>query len=114
MGTLYENIYFLCERKKIKPSKMCVDLGLSKSLITKLKSKPEKTITADTAKKIADYFGVTVDRVLGTEQKEKPDRKADELDAETIELREIWDNSDADERQALLQMARLLKKRRNE
>ena len=30
-----------------------------------------KTINMETAQKIADYFGVSVDRVLGSEQKEK-------------------------------------------
>lgn len=84
MGTLYENIVSLCENKGIKPSKMCVELELSKSLVTKLKSNPEKTITAETAQKIADYFGVSVDRVLGTEQKEKPT-----ISEEDDELNEI-------------------------
>lgn len=48
------------------------------------------------------------------EQKEKPTTEiGSELDKETIELKEIWDASDADERAALLEMARLIKKRRN-
>ena len=79
MGTLHENailknIVTLCQDSspKISPSKMCTELGLSRSLITKLKEKPTRTINGDTAQKIADYFGVSVDRVLGSEQKEKP------------------------------------------
>ena len=64
---------------------MCVDLGLSKSLNTKLKNNPDKTINGETAQKIADYFGVSVDRVLGAEQKEKsPAPEGAELDAELI------------------------------
>lgn len=52
---------------------MCVDLGLSKSLMTDLKSGRKKGITAETAQKIADYFSVTVDRVLnGPETKKAP------------------------------------------
>lgn len=50
---------------------------------------------------------------LPTINKEKLAPNGNELDAETIELREIWDASDADERQTLLEMARLIKKRRN-
>jgi hypothetical protein len=46
------------------------------------------------------------------EQKEKPVLNEDELDEETKELRNIWDTSDLDERKALLEMARLIKKRR--
>lgn len=68
MSTLYENIRNLCSEKNIKPGRMCVDLDLSKSLMTDLKAGRKKTIRADTAQKIADYFGVTVDRVLGAEK----------------------------------------------
>lgn len=72
MSTLYENIRNLCSEGNIKPGRMCVDLGLSKSLMTDLKAGRKKTIRADTAQKIADYFGVTVDRVLGAEKKNEP------------------------------------------
>ena len=78
MGTydknpILESIEFLCSNAnpKVSFSKMCVDLGLSKSLKTKLKDNPEKTINSETSQKIAGYFGVSVDRVLGSEQKEK-------------------------------------------
>lgn len=71
MGTLYESIKELCIENGIKPSKMCVDLEMSKSMMTKLKNGTKKNIETGTAQKIADYFGVSVDRVLGSEQKEK-------------------------------------------
>lgn len=78
MGTfdknpILESIETLCGSAvpKVSFSKMCVDLGLSKSLKTKLKDNPQKTINGETAQKIADYFGVSVDRVLGSDQKEK-------------------------------------------
>lgn len=121
MGTfdknpILESIENLCEsaKPKVSFSKMCVDLGLSKSLNTKLKNNPSKTINGETAQKIADYFGVSVDRVLGSEQKEKsPTPEGMELDAETIQLKEIWDSADQEERKALLAMAEMLKARRN-
>ena len=64
MWTLYKSILSLCQERGIKGGKMCVDLGLSKSLMTDLKSGRKKGITAETAQKIADYFSVSVDRVL--------------------------------------------------
>jgi transcriptional regulator with XRE-family HTH domain len=57
---------------------MCVDLGLSKSMITKLKADPTRGINADTAQKIADYFGVSVDRVLGNSGQQKKPVPTDE------------------------------------
>jgi len=114
MGTLYESIISLCNDKGIKGGKMCVDLGISKSTMTDLKSGRRTGISMDTAQKIADYFDVSVDRVLGSEQKEKsPTPNGVELDAETIELREIWNSADQEEREALLAMAKMLKARRN-
>lgn len=64
MGTLYENIMSLCAQKGVKGGKMCVDLGISKSMMTKLRDNPNRQITSETAKKIADYFGVSVDYIL--------------------------------------------------
>ena len=71
MGTLYKSIKSLCDEKGVKGGKMCVDLGISKSTMTDLKSGRRTGISLETAQKIADYFGVTVDRVLGSDQKEK-------------------------------------------
>ena len=79
MCILYESIISLCEEKGIKGGKMCVDLGLSKSLMTDLKAGRKKSIHAKTAQKIADYFNVSVDRVLGSELKEKHIANDDEL-----------------------------------
>ncbi len=71
MCTLYESILSLCTEHGIKGGKMCVDLGLSKSLMSDLKSGRKKGITAETAQKIADYFNVSVDRVLTGQETEK-------------------------------------------
>lgn len=85
MGTLYESIISLCNDKGIKGGKMCVDLGISKSTMTDLKSGRRTGISMETAQKIADYFGVSVDRVLGSEQKEKPTLKeGEQLDSNLI------------------------------
>lgn len=114
MNTLYENIKSLCDEKGVSGGKMCLDIGASKSLMTGLKMGRTKTINMETAQKIADYFGVSVDRVLGSEQKEKNSTpEGMELDAETIQLKEIWDSADHEERKALLAMAEMLKARRN-
>lgn len=64
--------------------------------------------------RLADYFGVTVEYLLtGEGQKEKLTIQGEgELDKDTIELTEIWNTSDADERTALLEMARFIRKKR--
>lgn len=52
---------------------MCSDIGVSKSLMTDLKKGRKKGVNAETAQKIASYFGVSVGYLLGDEeQKNKP------------------------------------------
>lgn len=49
----------------IKGSKMCDDLGISRSTLTELRKGRATTLTADRAAAIANYLGVTVDYLLG-------------------------------------------------
>lgn len=64
MFSLYENISLLCKERGVSPSKMCVDCGLSKTIMSQLKHDPKKQLHTETAAKIANYLGVSVDRVL--------------------------------------------------
>lgn len=115
MGTfdknpILESIETLCQSSnpKVSFSKMCVDLGLSKSLNTKLKNNPTKTINMETAQKIADYFGVSVDRVLGSEQKEKNSTPGGmELDYSDVELLEAYKKADPITREAIQRILKL-------
>jgi transcriptional regulator with XRE-family HTH domain len=51
---------------------MCLDLGLSKSTLSDIKSGRKKGVSTSTAAKIAAYLDVSVGYLLGEEQKEKP------------------------------------------
>lgn len=64
MGDLTENIMELCREYATSYTKMCNDTGVSRSLLTEIRKGRKKGITAKTAQKIADYFGVSVDRVV--------------------------------------------------
>ena len=65
MANLYETIQTLCQQKDIRPGRMCADLHISRGLMTDLKMGRKKTVSADTAQKIANYFGVSVGYLLG-------------------------------------------------
>ena len=75
MATLYETLSELCEKKGIKGGRMCTDLGISKSLMTDLKSGRKKGVSAATAQKIATYFGVSVGYLLGEEEEREEKTK---------------------------------------
>lgn len=73
MGTLYERIQSLCKSKGVSASRMCLDLGLSKSTMSDMKNGRTKGISVPTAQKIAGYFGITVDELYGTQEKIEAD-----------------------------------------
>ncbi len=73
MGTLYDRIQELCKSKGVSGSRMCLDLGLSKSTLSDIKSGRKKGVSTNTAQKIASYFNVSVGYLLGEEEKIKAD-----------------------------------------
>lgn len=68
MANLYETIQTLCQDRGIRPGRLCDELHLSRGLMTDLKMGRKKTVNAETAQKIAGYFGVSVGRLLGHEE----------------------------------------------
>lgn len=72
MGTLYENIIALCNKRGIKGGKLCTDIGMSKGILTDLKMGRQTGISAANAQKIAAYFGVSVGYLLGEETEKAP------------------------------------------
>lgn len=73
MSNLYERLKELCIEKGITGASLCDEIGYkSHSLLTELKSGRKKTITADVASDIANYFDVSVDYILGKTEERKP------------------------------------------
>lgn len=70
----YDLFCELCSKKKISPTKASLEIGLSKSTATKWKN-TGATPQGETLNKIAAYFDVSADYLLGNEQKEKPAQK---------------------------------------
>ena len=68
MANLYESILKLCQRDGIRPGRLCDELGISRGLMTDLKMGRKKGVNAETAQKIASFFGVSVGCLLGIEE----------------------------------------------
>ena len=71
MCTLYDRIIELCKAKGVTGSRMCLDLGLSKSTLSDIKSGRKKGISTSTAQKMAAYLDVSVGYLLGEEENKK-------------------------------------------
>ena len=109
MGTLYENINALCKSKGVSGSRMCLDLGLSKSTMSDLKNGRIKGVSIPTAQKIAGYFGISVDELYGDEAKKEQPTVTDGLSDELVELIGVLKELPKDKILALLQLAKSMK-----
>lgn len=77
----FNNFKALCESKGKSMSAVAIELKIPKSSVTTWK-KNNFIPRADTLTKIADYFNVSTDYLLGNEQKEKSLSEEDKLIAE--------------------------------
>ena len=107
MGNLYETIQSACAAKGLRPGKMCNDLGISRSLMTDLKMGRKKSVSAETARKIAAYLEISVEELLGG----RPNRDVlEEVDVafygDFIELSE-------EQKEAVREMVHLMRQRKN-
>jgi transcriptional regulator with XRE-family HTH domain len=60
----------LCKQKGVSANRACVEMGISRTSTAKWKA--GSVPNGDTLAKIADYFGVTTDYLLGSETKKDP------------------------------------------
>ena len=115
MANLYESILRLCERDGIRPGRLCDELGISRGLMTDLKMGRKKGVSAQTAQKIASYFGVSVGYLLGQEGSEAvpADHKKDILDEVDVAFYGDFKELDEAQKEAVRDMVRLMRQRRS-
>ncbi|UKI16716.1 MAG: helix-turn-helix transcriptional regulator [Ruminococcus sp.] len=65
MSNLYETIENLCEANSINITKMCKEAGVSRGSLTDLKKGRSAELSTTTMSKLAEYFGVSTDYLLG-------------------------------------------------
>ncbi len=90
---VYDKFCDLCSQKGVSPSKAAMDAGFSKSLISKWKSKQEIVPSSEVLQKIADYFGVSVDYLLGKEKQPTDGELSDEEKAMLDLFRQAGDDA---------------------
>ena len=106
MANLYETIEKLCAERNIRPGRLCDELGLSRGLMTDLKMGRKKSVNAETARKIADFLGVSVGLLLG---QESPRDVLEEVDVAFYgDFKEL----DEQEKNAVRDMVRIMRQRR--
>ncbi len=112
MGNLYENIQSLCEARGIRPGKLCSALGLSRGLMTDLKFGRKKGVSAETAQKIAAYFGVSVGYLLGREEGAAVPEGRDILEEVDVAFYGEFRELDEEQKETVRDMVRVMRERR--
>lgn len=79
MCNLYNTLSQLCEERRITGYRMCKDCGISPGAMTDLKAGRKKILSAVNMQKLADYFGVSVDYLLGHNETKKQPAVSSEL-----------------------------------
>ena len=109
MANLYESIVKLCERDGIRPGRLCDELGISRGLMTDLKMGRKKSVSAETAQKIASFFGVSVGVLLGQEDTEAMPIDLNQVDVAFYgEYKELSD----EDKETVRDMVRIMRQRR--
>jgi len=90
MYSLYETLQNLCDKKHITGYRLCKDCGISPSVMTDLKNGRKKSVSADYIVRFANYFGVSVQSLMGEENTANANGTEDD---ENIELLEELKNS---------------------
>lgn len=90
--SFYERFEELCKKKGVKPTRASLDAGGTKGSATYWRNQYLKGVNsfpdARKAQALADYFGVTVDYLLGkSNTKEKPSTVGEELNMNTVIVR---------------------------
>ena len=107
MANLYETIELLCQERNIRPGRLCADLGLSRGLMTDLKMGRKKGVNAETAQKIAAYFGVSVGYLLGQHE-----NASDILDQVDVAFYGDFKELDEEQKETIRDMVRVMRSRR--
>ena len=108
----FDRLKRLCDERGISAYKACTDIGLNRAAVAKWKNGSIPSGT--TAAKLADYFGVTTDYLLGKEDKKAPTEtgKRDILDEVDVAFYGDFKELNDDEKETVRDMVRLMRQRK--
>lgn len=111
MLTLYKRIERLCEERGINITQLSKGSGANRATLSDLKMGRKQSLSSKTLGLIANYFGVTVDYILGN----SPDSNIDDAVYEIKRLTIEYDNAtDEDERQHIAEMIDIAREQYND
>lgn len=104
MCNLYDRIKEACGERGLTVSGMCLQLGMSKSVMSDLHAGRKKTLSAQTLARIAEFLQVSTDSLLGAPQ-------ADILEDVDVAFYGQFKELDESQKEVIRDMVRLMRKR---
>lgn len=93
MSEMYNRIEKLCKEHGINMTQMCKEAGIPRGNLTDLKKGRTANLSTKNLGKISLYFGVSIEFLLGTEQKKEPPATRRESGISDEELKfALWGN----------------------
>lgn len=89
----YDHFYELCQKARVTPTQVSRDLGIRQSTVSMWKNQGT-TPKYPTLQKLADYFGVSVDSLLGDFTDYVPDMGLPKLSSGAVQLAKDYDKLD--------------------
>ncbi len=68
MSDLYNRIETLCKERNVSLTAVCKEAGVSRASLSDLKAGRKQGLSAETLSRLAAWFGVSVDHLLGNEK----------------------------------------------
>lgn len=102
----------LCAKQGISPNKAAGEIGLSNSITTKWK-KTGATPGGETLNKIAQYFGVSTDSLLGKENMPAPTGEQDPVSQVDMAFYGDYQELSEDDKETIRDMVRIMRQRRS-
>jgi transcriptional regulator with XRE-family HTH domain len=98
----------LCARNNTKPNPVAKELNISSGAVTKWK-KEGVTPNSVTLHKIAEYFNVSVDYLLGNTEKKEPAQSGQAVSSEYKDLIILYDSLSDEDRDKIKEYMEFLK-----
>ena len=109
---MFYDIYCeLCQKHGLTPSGAATKIGFNRASVTMWKN-TGKAPKQDLLIRIAEYFGVSVDYLLGKENAPTPEGERDILDEVDVAFYGDYKELTEDDKETLRAMARLMRERR--
>lgn len=96
----WDNFVNQCEKIEKSPTVVVEDLGFKRSAVTSWKNGALPQVK--NRKKIADYFGISVEELMGT--KKEPAGQGELDDESMVELTELMRKASPEKRKALIEL----------